>query len=538
MSVDLVRPPSFGSPVGRFGERPDVSLDRVSVKNNFSLGGPITFREIVISMTIHRPEAVFDESDSDYADWCALILPGAMFAMRYGWTGTSGNDMINGNGLADRNNRVDGQRTLLFVVTSYTFTIGNDGSIAFVIKAHESSDSMLNHLSFGDLDVFDFPAPVGSEDTDVYVSNQSVNNSPYSVTTEPGRGILKKTQDQFDRLKVYEVKKHGRFFKVQDILDDVFAPLFEKALRNIGYSTVRFRVGNFNGKVGKAKEEFGGELGDRSIGEFMVPEQFVKKSLADMRRLGTQLNVFSFFSQIISFVSDQRSWVGGLTQAEREQALQRAGNDAKKARIEEGKMLADRQSPPDIKVKTNTTTENGKQVASIYLVDMRGFYSGIDFSDRLDPKTSRASILEKLDKYNIPLITFKSGLSYILNNEFGVEQDQTVQAVFISRAVDPSRYEVAHTTHEARAADTIDPRKNIFSSAIKGSVSTLGNFAFDTFHMVWIEFGVRRWDGTFFVTAKEDVIDKDGFVSNISFVSTGDDPLNTQGVLRANQRQN
>lgn len=535
VSMVLVEPPQFGTSVERNSERAAVSLEQVVVKNNFQLGGPILYRQLTLSFVVHRPELVFDESNQDYDQWSALILPGAMFALRYGWTGSSGNDIINGNGLVDLNNNVEGQKTLLFVVTTYDFDIGPDGSINFVIHAHENADNILNHISMGDLEYFSDPNPTSNQDVATYAPGTAASIKEFN--TQTGATLIKKLQDSFDRLDWQATKKHGRWVHLQEVLDKVFAPLFDRALRSVGYSDVQLLVGNFNSRLGRAKPELGGDLHGRSIGDFQLPERWLKDTLGQLRATGAQVNLYNFFTNLLSYVMNQENWLQGLTESEKQQAAELANGNRKQQAIEEAKILSNRQSPPELKVKTSSATKNGRHVAYLYLVDMKRAHVSVDTSDRLDPRTSRDRIVQKLQKYGIPLVTFRHGLSYISDARFQAEQDGQVQAVLISRAVDPSRYQVTGVTHAARAAETIDPRKLLFSSAINGSVTMLGNFAFDTFQMVWLEFGVRRWDGTFFVFEKEDTVSREGFFSKVTFRSTGDDPLNTQGILVANQRQ-
>lgn len=533
VSLLLVEPPTFGSSVERYAERAAVSLERVTVKNNFQLGGPILYRELVLEFVVHRPELVFDESNQDYDQWSALILPGAMFALRYGWTGTSSNDIMNGNGLADANNLVEGQKTVLFVVTRYDFTINPDGSINFVVYAHENADNILNHVAMADLDYFKSANTNSQADVATYAPGTAASVKEFE--TQTGTTLVKRLQSDFHNLDWQTTKKHGRWVKLQSILDNIFAPLMDQALRSVGYSSTKFYVGSFNRRLGLAKEELGGDLHDKSIGEFQVPERWLKDTLGTMRATGAQMNLYNFLQQLLSYVMQPENWQQGLTNAEKDQARQAAGGNAKQQAVEEAKILADRLSPPEIKVKTTSTTKDNRHVAYVYIYDMKRAHAEFDMADRLDPKTTREKIVQRLKDKGIPLVTFKSGLSFIENAQFHAEQDQQIQAVLISRAVDPSRYQVASVTHAARAANTVDPRKLLFSSAIQGKVPMIGNFVFDSFMTVWLEFGVRRWDGTFFVFEKEDQVDAAGFVSSVTFRSTGEDPLNTQGVLKSDQ---
>lgn len=541
VSTILMSPPTFGSSTDRYPERAAVSLERASVKNNFQLGGPILYREVTLEFVVHRPELVFDESNHDYDQWSAIILPGTMFAMKYGWAGSSQNGIMNGDGVDGNGSAaVPGRTTILFVVTRYNFSINADGTINFTVFAHENCDNILNHVSMGDLDYFNDPPPADAPpDTATYGPGTASGIKEFN--TQTGTTLIKKLQQSFhvlfDGADAGSTKKHVKWVKLQKILDSIFAPLMDTALRSVGYQDVQLFVGNFNAKLGPTKPEFGGSLADASIGDFQVPETWLKTTLGQMRASGAQMNLYNFFQQLMNFVMSPENYTGGLTDGDKDAAKKAANGNAKQELIEQQKIINGRQSPPEIKIKTSSITKSGKYTAVLYIIDMKQAHVSIDADDRLDPSTSRDDILKKLDKYGLPLVTFKSGLSYIESAQFQAEQDAQVQAVLISRAVDPSRYQVTNVTHVARAAEGIDPRKLLFSSAITGKATMLGNFVFDSFQMVWLEFGVRRWDGTFFIFEKEDVIENGSFLSTVTFRSTGDDPLNTQGVLKENQNR-
>jgi hypothetical protein len=536
VSSVMITPPSFGETLSRYPERPPASIERVSVKNNFQLGGPILYREIQLDMVVHRPQLIFDETNRDYDHWSALILPGTMFAMTYGWQGTTQNGIMNGQGVdGDAQHAfTPGTTTILFVVTKYNFSIAPDGSIKFTVIAHENGDNVLNHISLLDI-------KQGAPDKSNKKKNKTVTGtaSAQPTNSQSAAIAIKQLQNEWDSLTGEDAQKVGKMIPLQKILDKIFAPRIEAALTGICFSGVELYIGNFNKKVGKAKKEFGGDqLSDHSIGDFKIPVKWLKDRLGQLRSSGQQLTLLNFLMDLLSFLMSGDNWEGGLTSAEEKDLADRVQNDPTlKKDIEQAKILNDRQSPPEIKVKSVTATKDGKYTAKIYIVDMKQATVAIDTSDRLKPSTSRDDILKKLKDKGIPLVTFNNGLSYIETSQFSAEQDPQVLAVLISRAVDPNRHQVANVTHAAQADPSVDPRKLLYSSAIKGQVSMLGNFAFDSFQMVWLEFGVRRWDGTFYVFEKEDIVDRTGFISNVSFRSTGDDPLNTQGVLQENQNR-
>jgi hypothetical protein len=69
----------------------------------------------------------------------------------------------------------------------------------------------------------------------------------------------------------------------------------------------------------------------------------------------------------------------------------------------------------------------------------------------------------------------------------------------------------------------------MYSSAINGDMTMIGNFVFDVFGMVWLDFGVPIWSGPFTVMEHEDVLDRTGLTTRVTFRADGSDPLGTQG---------
>jgi hypothetical protein len=70
--------------------------------------------------------------------------------------------------------------------------------------------------------------------------------------------------------------------------------------------------------------------------------------------------------------------------------------------------------------------------------------------------------------------------------------------------------------------------QQIYSPVIQGTITMLGNFVFDTFGLIWLDFGVARWDGPFQLDSREDVIERGVFTTTMKIHSTGTDPLGTK----------
>lgn len=535
ISLLLVQPPAFGATVeGRFyTERPPVSLERVSIKTEMSYG-LIQFRHITLNFVVHRPDIIFDEKNPDFDNWSSLILPGAMHALKYGWAGSSVNDIMNGNGLHDEHNQVEGQRTILFTVTNYSFNINSDGSINVNITALENGDNVLNRLTLSDDQFYEKTGDDEKGPTTGGVVKES--------GTATGQMLLQKIQQDFDKLKKTKHKKHGHSIQFKDILNSICAPTMEAAFKRAGYKQMEFKIGKFNEHAGNATKQFGGPMGGQSIWNFEFPESMVKDAMATFKQAGGQLNVRVTLEYFLNQIMDPSAWVNGLTDAEKKQAEQAAakaegGKTPASVAAAEAKILSNRVSP-QLHMKTTSTVENGDQKLLFFIIDLKSEVVTFDKKDKLDTHATRDKIKAKLKDKHVPMISFRSGLSFIQDSRFEVQQDPLMKSIMIQQYFSPTtRNEQTQLSHAAQLQGRPDPRQLIYSSAIDGNITMLGNFVFDTFALVWLDFGIPRWDGTFYVMEKEDVVTRGEFTSTYKFKSAGDDPLGTQGRITDQQVQ-
>lgn len=533
ISLLLVQPPAFGSPVdGRFfTERPPVSLERVSIKTEMSYG-LIQFRHITLNFVVHRPDIIFDEKNDDFDNWSTLITPGSMHGLKYGWSGIGANDILNGNGLQDANNQVEGQRTILFTVTNYSFTINADGSINVNITALENGDNVLNRLTMSDEQYYDSL----SDDSKGPTTGGVVKESG----TSTGQVLLQKIQQDFDKLKRTKHKKQGHSIQFKEILNSICAPTMEAAFKRAGYKKMQFKVGKFNKNVGSASKHFGGPMGDHDIWDFEFPESMVKDALSTFKQAGGQLNIRVTLEYFLNQMMDASAWSTGLTDSEKKQAKQDAtkapgGDTDINVAAAEAAILAGRVSP-QLHMKTTSTVDKGDQKLLFYIIDLKSEVVTFDDTDKLEVNATRDKIKEKLKNHSVPMISFRSGLSFIQDSRFEVQQDPLMKSIMIQQYFSPTtRNEQTQISHAAQLQGKPDPRQLIYSSALDGNITMLGNFVFDTFALVWLDFGIPRWDGTFYVMEKEDVLQRGEFISTYKFKSAGDDPLGTQGRITKQQ---
>lgn len=534
ISLLLVQPPAFGASVaGRFfTERPPVSLERISIKTEMSYG-LIQFRHITLNFVVHRPDIIFDEKNDDFDNWSSLIIPGTMHALKYGWSGASANDILNGNGLQDADNQVEGQRTILFTVTNYSFTINSDGSINVNITALENGDNVLNRLTLSDEQFYED----GGSDEKGPTTGGAVKESG----TATGQVLLQKIQQDFDKLKRTKHKKQGHSIQFKDILNSICAPTMEAAFKRAGYKQMEFKIGKFNKNVGSTAKQFGGPMGAHDIWDFEFPESMVKDALAAFKRDGGQLNIRVTLEYFLNQMMDASAWSTGLTDSEKQQAKQNAAKNPDGGATDiniaaaEAAILVTRVSP-QLHMKTTSTLAAGEQKLLFYIIDLKSEVVTFDDTDKLETDATRDEIKEKLKNRSVPMISFRSGLSFIQDSRFEVQQDPLMKSIMIQQYFSPTtRNEQTQISHAAQLQGKPDPRQLIYSSALDGNITMLGNFVFDTFALVWLDFGIPRWDGTFYVMEKEDVLQRGEFISTYKFKSAGDDPLGTQGRITKQQ---
>lgn len=507
MSFQFAEPPAFGaSSDGAFMERPKVSLQRMSVKTNLSRGTQ-NYKEIELGIVVHRPDAVFLEGE-DRDNWTSLITPGSIHILEYGWQGSSTNPLINGQGFEDAESGVvvQSRQSILFSVATYSFGIQTGMEFEINIKGYEAGEHMLRNTKLGSTDFF---TAVSKSDKDL------------------DKDIRARVQSVMETIPTVVVPKAGKMVKLKDVLDQLVAPVLLETLRNMGYEEVTLLLGDFNSKVGKSAPNYGDrDMSGLSIGELLIRKDHISQVLSRSLINASAMTVMSFISLILSDINNAAAWTV---------ATRRGANESKTA---EGKARNERFGQlPELRTKTLTFRRRSKSAINLYIFDTKSdLLKKFDPDDRFqDAEPSRSAVIKKLRDKNIPVISFLKGLSFIRDASFSVEQDPRMQAILIQR----SYYQVRELYTNRNSTQTDEnlpnPKHLIYSSAISGDITMHGNFVFQLFGTLWLDFGVRQWSGPFYVMENEDVLENGAFVSKISVRSAGDDPLNSQGRLSDEQ---
>lgn len=502
LSTTLVLPPSFG--VGadiRFRERPPVSFGKATIKTH-SPKGIILFRQINLTFTVHRPEIIFQEPEVGRDNWSDLLIPGCVFAMEYGWTASSGvkNGLLNGEGFVDTGQNphvvVPARTRIRFVVTHYDFKVQSDSQIVVTVDGIEDGELSIRQAFLGG------PQP-GSKDGKIEILGAV---DPYSAV---GQEMLTKLSNDVKKMfGSADVKKGSKGYDdvvpFKTVCDVLFAPLISACYTTLGYNQPELWLGKFNERAGKLVKYYGGGImSGKSIGDFTIPKRLVAEIFAKAKGK-KQITLQNFLQIFLAKIMDADIWT------------RTKGAD-------------------EIGCTLQTRVITNKKSVSFYVIDMNRELTRFVSTDRdsfrsqiAGSRPTRAEVRDALKKKGVPMITFGHGNSYIQEADFSVMNDDPIKTLLMIRGLkEASRIDMVEKTELKRKLEEQRPQL-LYSSAIRGEINMMGNFAFDTFGLVWLDFEVPVWSGPFFVTAKTDTIDRSGFFSAFSVYSSGEDPLGTR----------
>lgn len=518
LNLQLAAPPRFGaSQDERFRERPPVSLERISIKTN-APRGVITYQQIEMAFVVHRPDVIFDNPQPGVDNWSSMITPGMVHCMEYGWSASSGvrNGILNGEGYSDLESKppciVAGRKRLRFVVTNYSFKILPDSQISINVTAFEEGDFNLRQAILGAKEVRELsretkqiPGPFGG-------AANVPKYDPQELYTEVGRKVVKALQDKVMSLKGSKTKGNDELIKFSTFADVVLAPTIELALNDIGFTKVKLVMGDFNKRAGKPGPKYRlNYSGDSAyIGDFEIPMKEIEKIFNDSLKSGSQITLYNFINQFLIMFRNPQTW------------------DRKNAKTDEGGMHMSKIPHVMVRTQMNPTTK----AAIFFIVDIeREFTKFTDSERKPEVAKSRSEVRDILRAKGVPVVSMMKGNSYIQDASFDVVTDDKIKGILMRRYLRPARTGVVDANIKQKSKTAVDPREVMYSSAIQGDLTILGNFVFDLFGLVWLDFGVSKWDGPFSVREREEIIDRTGFNVRLSLIAEGSDPLGTQGRL-------
>jgi hypothetical protein len=517
LSLHFSRPPAFGSSVDqdRFRERPNVSLERIVIKYE-QLRGTMLFRQFEIDLVSHNPTFLFSK-EREEDSWSTLLIPGTVHALEYGWSASNGvrNEILRGDDFVDKTVKpvivIPGRMQARFTVIDYSFNIEVNGQIKIKINAVEAGEFNLRRAvpTYSSVMQNENRAQERNASKTVTIQAEPIAFDP---KTKEGQLVLKNIQSILSS----KLKPDSKgFVEFKSVCDMLFSDALTKCYTSCGFNTPSLYIGKFNEKTGMTSDKYNSiDLSNQSIGAFKIPLKEVREVFAKAVCLGDQLTLYNFMMTFFNIINNMSAW-------NQEKSKNKEGTENKDVSI------------PEICFRTIA----GKKDANVFIFDKKREFIQWEKTqyNKEAKKLSREDIRANLKINNIPMISFGKGNSYIAGSNFSAIADPTIKTIFMRKGIDRSRSQQIGQS-DAKGKDVVlDYSDLLYSSAINGDITMLGNFAFDVFGTVWLDFGVDQWSGPFWVMNKEDIISATEFISKITFNSTGTDPLNTQGRQAINQ---
>ncbi|MHB8407971.1 MAG: hypothetical protein ACYDHY_07810 [Acidiferrobacterales bacterium] len=511
ISTQAIYPPRFGQQATQgndvtFRERPPFSFEKLEV-TNINPRGVTLYRQVKMTWIVHRPDVVFGDKVPGQDNWSDLLISGYLFNIRYGWSASPSvkNPILNGTGTAN----VPSQQDIRIAITNFRFSFTQSFELQFEIEGLESGELMIRQQT-----------------VDATVTHKSSKQSaiplylPTDASTTAGKAQLKKIQKLFKQQLLKHAKGTGSnaTITMKQLLNTFFAPGLSNAFQSQGFNTVNLWLGNFNHRAGFTTKYYGAaQQSDKPIGNFPIPLEIVEKEFGKLVKLGKSITIYNFIKPFLDLTHGEKVW-----------DTSNAPKDSKQ-----------RNSTKLPQVMMKTLINPKAKTAEVYIVDLVREHTKLIQDESTSASANvvqggtptKASIRSALQSSGVPYVTLLKANSYIQAANFQVVLDDKMKSILVRRGLGPQTSKTQKTKQTDVAAKSnlaIDPRQMLYSSAIQGELTMLGNFAFDTFGLLWLDFNIPRWNGPFFVMHIVDVIEKGNFTRSITLQSEGDDPLGTQ----------
>ena len=145
----------------------------------------------------------------------------------------------------------------------------------------------------------------------------------------------------------------------------------------------------------------------------------------------------------------------------------------------------------------------------IQVVDRKRYvpYDGLDKTSpeiKFDKKKWKQAVRQFTEKYQMPILWLYHQNSIVQNANFGIINDDKVKSIFMLRPYEKTRGQIT-TDDPSRNNVSLQPgpMATMFRSSIKGDVTMLGNFCFEVFGTLWVQFGIWAFDGIFYIRSEE-----------------------------------
>jgi len=537
--------PKFGTSMGsRFGERPAMSLESVTIKN-VNPRGFILYREVDIQIKVHRPDQVFNNLSDNSNALASLMTPGNVHMLTYGWQGGTNSMLSTGipvyhkdgelhpeekamrerakaSGVPDTvpsKYTAPAKASVRFTVVTYDFSISPDSQIDITIKGFE--DGELNVREAALFDQRGMPKPDVAEyqkmdDKEKAKAVQTHLKSMIAVLTNKLNDPLAAIEKDVKTDKGVVIKE--KFIAMKDVMKILFSDPLSKAMTNLGYRHIHFYTGFFNKNApitvssylsqDLAIDHAPWKAMGMPIGNFMFKLSDVTKILNDVVTTKGQITVYNIIGKLFAIMQNINLY-----------------QKNKKSQIPG--------SVPEMHLVPIYNPDAAGYV-QIWIVDRKRYLTSLDpdlneFTVDSDANKSKyrtgLEVQSKVESMGVPFISMYDANSFLAGAKFNIVADEMMKSIFIRRNMELNRGQITgeHQNTIVTADGEMDSSL-LFRSAIKGDLTMIGNFAFNIMGLMWIHFGIRAWDGFFYVMSKTDKIDKTGFTTSITVQAEGSNP--------------
>jgi hypothetical protein len=540
--------PKFGSSMGnRFGERPAMSLESVTIKN-VNPRGFILYREVDIQIKVHRPDQVFNNLSDNSTALASLMTPGNVHMLTYGWQGGTNSMLSTGipvyhkdgelhpeeKAMRDRAKAsgakdpvpskftAPAKASVRFTVVTYDFSISPDNQIDITIKGFEDGELNVREAALFDQRGMPKPDVAGFAKADDKTKAKAIKDHLQKMV-----GVLTTKLNHPDFSKDKDVKTDKgavikeKFIALKHVMRILFSDPLSMAMTNLGYRHIHFYTGIFNKNAPITVSSYLSqdlqrdpnqqlpELGTgMPIGEFLLKTSDVTKILNDVITTKGQITVYNIIGKLFAIIQNVNLY-----------------QKNKKSQIPG--------SVPEMHLVPIYNPDAAGYV-QIWVVDRKRYLTSLDanlneFLVNSDANKlaygSGLNVQKKVEGMGVPFISMYDANSFLAGAKFNVVADEMMKSIFIRRNMELNRGQI--TGENQNTVVTSDGEMDsalLFRSAIKGDLTMIGNFAFNIMGLMWIHFGIRAWDGFFYVMSKTDKIDKSGFTTSITVQAEGSNP--------------
>jgi hypothetical protein len=516
---EVLASPSYSLPIaGMFQERPLVSLGLMEVKTEQQYG--YAYNSIItLEFTVHRPDVVF--SAEEYSSWRELLVEGNCFTLEYGWTANTAavkNDLLNGVGFYDQDSGllVLSRTRMLIAIVKYTSTMDGAGVVKFSLEARTMGNIGLRQVSLLQELAEEFLPQRDTSDAIRAIAASPLSTMKRVLTSMTDRlddSIIGAIQARLSSLDESRGFNRGprRFVSLGDVLDSFVAPIIERMCTRLGYLRADLFLGNFNKRAGKTSEDFGAvDLAGRSIADFPVPVKLLRDTLSNMHLKGRLMRVESLVESLITLTKGQAKW------------------------------SAETRFIPAVFPIANDVDVDGGTVFRYAIAD------SFDGSDVFDEGSSeipaesitKQQIFDKLSSRGIPIIEAGRVNSVIKSFTFDISPEPLQRSIFAERQLQArkDRVQMVEQPDPAGLAGRANTSTVVPLGTLQGSVGMVGNFVFQLFSYVWVEFfGAYPISGVYNIRDRVDRIEPGNFTTTLGLISEGIDPFNTRRRLSSSE---